>query len=146
MKVVINGCHGGYGLSEACVREWARRKGIGMWVEPSKTHPDILPPTYWIVPPERRPPDLSSRWNGLSDDERRANSDAWRTATIDQRRSIERNDATLVAVVEELGAAVCSGSSAKLAIVDIPDDVEWQIGEYDGVERVEEKHRVWGRD
>jgi hypothetical protein len=30
-----------------------------------------------------------------------------------------------------------------LTIVDIPDDIEWQIEEYDGMEWVAEVHRIW---
>ena len=30
-----------------------------------------------------------------------------------------------------------------LRIVEIPDDVEWEIEEYDGNEWVSEKHRTW---
>lgn len=30
-----------------------------------------------------------------------------------------------------------------LILEDIPDDVEWEIEEYDGLEWVSEKHRTW---
>ena len=55
---------------------------------------------------------------------------------------IERNNQHLVRVVEELGDSA-SGRFAELKVVDIPDDVEWQIDEYDGLEWVAEKHRTW---
>jgi len=55
---------------------------------------------------------------------------------------IPRNDENLVSVVEELGEESW-GQFAKLKVVEIPDDVEWEIGEYDGVEWVAEKHRIW---
>ena len=55
---------------------------------------------------------------------------------------IKRNDPRLVAIVEELGnEANTWGSSLK--IVEIPDDVDWIIEDYDGVEWVSEKHRTW---
>lgn len=54
----------------------------------------------------------------------------------------KRNDPQLVEVVEELGDAA-SGVHAKLKVVEIPDGVEWEIDEYDGVEQVAEKHRAW---
>ena len=54
---------------------------------------------------------------------------------------IERNDPLLIQVFEELGQL--AGNDCKLKIVEIPDDVEWQIEEYDGMEWVAEKHRVW---
>lgn len=55
---------------------------------------------------------------------------------------VARNDPTLIEVVETLKdkANYCSD----LKIVEIPDDVEWQIEEYDGWEWVAEKHRTWG--
>ena len=55
---------------------------------------------------------------------------------------IDRNDPHLVQVVEELGDAA-SGELARLRIVEIPDDIEWSIHDYDGVEHVEEVHRTW---
>jgi len=58
-------------------------------------------------------------------------------------RDIPRDDAALIQVVEELGDGA-NGSFAKLKIVEIPDDVLWQIEEYDGKEWVAEQHRTWG--
>ena len=57
-------------------------------------------------------------------------------------REIARDDPALVKVVEELGAD-SYGSYAKLKVVEIPGDVEWQIDEYDGDEWVAEQHRTW---
>lgn len=58
-------------------------------------------------------------------------------------RNIPRDDTALVQTVEELGV-LANGSFAKLKIVDVPDDVEWEIEDYDGLEWVAEKHRTWG--
>lgn len=55
---------------------------------------------------------------------------------------IARNDPALVQVVEELGDAA-SDAFSKLKIVEIPDDVNWTIKEYVGVEWVVEVHRTW---
>lgn len=55
---------------------------------------------------------------------------------------IERNDQHLVRVVEELGDGV-NGRFSELKVVDIPDEVEWHISEYDGLEWVAENHRTW---
>lgn len=56
---------------------------------------------------------------------------------------ISRADPKLVAVVEKLGCERASGSLAKLAVVEIPDGVEWSIEEYDGIEWIAEEHRTW---
>mgnify|MGYP003674481419 CR=1 FL=1 len=53
-----------------------------------------------------------------------------------------RDDEALVKCVETLGDKA-SGNSARLRIVEIPDDVEWKIEEYDGYEHVAEVHRTW---
>lgn len=55
---------------------------------------------------------------------------------------MQRDDPVLVKIVEDLGAEA-NGDYAKLKVVEIPDDVDWAIGEYDGKEWVAEKHRTW---
>ena len=55
---------------------------------------------------------------------------------------IDRHDPGLVEVVELLGKKA-DGDCAKLKIVEIPDDVDYEIQEYDGNEWVAEKHRTW---
>lgn len=57
-------------------------------------------------------------------------------------RDIPRTDADLVAVVEALGEEA-DGRCARLVVVEIPDGIEWQISEYDGMEHVAECHRTW---
>jgi hypothetical protein len=47
-----------------------------------------------------------------------------------------------VQAVEELGDAA-NGDYAKLNVVEIPDGVDYEISEYNGVERVDEVHRSW---
>ena len=57
-------------------------------------------------------------------------------------RDIARDSDLLVRVVGELGSAA-DGAVARLAVVEIPDGIEWAIEEYDGNEWVAEKHRTW---
>jgi len=54
---------------------------------------------------------------------------------------IKRDDPALVNVVDQLGGDM--GSGTKLKVVEIPNDVQWEISEYDGWEHVAEKHRRW---
>ena len=60
---------------------------------------------------------------------------------IDQ--DIERDDPILMQVVDTLGLKACSGFCSALGIIEIPDDVDWVIQDYDGMEWVAEKHRRW---
>ena len=57
-------------------------------------------------------------------------------------RGMQRDDPHLVAAVEALGDKA-SGAVAALEIVEIPNDVEWEIEEYEGSEWVSEVHRTW---
>jgi hypothetical protein len=45
-------------------------------------------------------------------------------------------------MVEEGGTDV-NGTYSDLKVVDVPDDVNWYIEEYDGMEHVAERHRTW---
>jgi hypothetical protein len=56
--------------------------------------------------------------------------------------TLERNDPILIEVIEELGETA-NGSYAELKIVEIPDDINWVIQEYDGIEWVAEVHQTW---
>ena len=93
MKVIINRCYGGFGLSEAAIKEYAKRIG--------KSEGKVYD---------------------------------WQ---------IDRDDSDLVAIVEEMGESA-NGLCAKLAVVEIPDGISWEIDEYDGYEKVVESHRSWG--
>lgn len=56
--------------------------------------------------------------------------------------NIKRNDPILVEIVEQLGEAA-DGDFAELKVIEIPDDVQWTVEEYDGAEWIAEKHRTW---
>ena len=59
------------------------------------------------------------------------------------QRDIPRDDEALIKVVKTLKKKA-NGRCADLQIVKIPDDVEYEISEYDGLEHIAEKHRTWG--
>ena len=53
-----------------------------------------------------------------------------------------RTNPDLIKCVETLGDRA-NGSFANLKVVEIPDGVDWEITDYDGLEKVEEVHRIW---
>lgn len=57
-------------------------------------------------------------------------------------RDIPRDDPDLIKVVQKLKTKA-DGMCARLKIVTIPDDVKWEIEEYDGLEWVSEIHSTW---
>jgi hypothetical protein len=113
MKIVINANWGGFGLSDAAIERYAELAGINLINQPD----DKYSWTHW--------------YQDQVDDEH-----YW------SDRDIARNDPLLVQVVEELGDEA-DGQHACLKVVDVPDDVEWDIEEYDGREHVAERHRTW---
>lgn len=56
--------------------------------------------------------------------------------------SDHRDDPTLIEVVEELGEKA-SGKYGNLVVVEIPDDMDYVIDEYDGIETLHEKVKMW---
>ena len=138
MKIVINACFGGFGLSDAAVKRYADLKGIPLWIETSPKY--SFHTNYYIVPPESRAPEVSD-WYALSLTDRIASNAAHAAETIGPSE-IPRDDATLVQVVEELGDR-SHGEFARLKVVEIPDGVDWVIEEYDGRETIAETHRTW---
>ncbi len=62
---------------------------------------------------------------------------------INKSDSKWRTDNDLINLLEEKGSKYVSGPCSSLKIVEIHDDVEWEVEEYDGSEWISEKHRTW---
>lgn len=139
MKVVINSCHGGFGLSMPAIVRYLEIKGKKVWVEEDEDWEGHF--NYWLVPKEERVVNRESDFWSMSAEEKKVYNDSWREQNFSYRE-IARDDPVLIQVVEELGKGADNRYS-ELKIVEIPDDVEWQIEEYDGLEWVAEKHRTW---
>lgn len=157
MKIVVNRCFGGYGLSARAVARMAEINGRPCFFfrsafgAPSRQfEPMTLAEadsgrlsmfTAFDVP---NPNELGLHqpdFHAMTLEEKQASSALYEQHQHDSRPS-NRADATMIRVIEELGDAA-NGGCAQLEIVEIPDDVDWEISEYDGNEHVAEKHRVW---
>jgi hypothetical protein len=132
MKVVINTCYGGFGLSVKAVLLYAKYKGFKIYPcvdvkgEPKKYAPLKKGDNPFIVFYSRTP-----LKNGEFPDKSHFSE-----------TSIPRADTALVRVVEKLGEAA-NGKYSRLKVVEIPDDVKYEIDEYDGNESIHEVHRSW---
>ena len=141
MKIVINSCHGGFGLSDAAIDRYIELKGLKLFKHYDEQWDTY---SYFTVPYEEyekaNKNDIAkTEWEGQSVGWGRykdSNDLCW------SERDIQRNDPILVQVVKELGE-LANGRFAKLKLVDIPLDIQWAIEEYDGDEWVAEKHRTW---
>lgn len=129
-KLVINKCNGGFGLSEKAILRWAELKGIKVY---SENEGGFMTSYYLCEPEEFHKLHLEANKTG---DYSKTND----LYFCDSR--IERDDPVLIQVIEELGEEA-NGIHAELAIVEIPEDVEYTIDEHCGVESVHETHRRW---
>jgi hypothetical protein len=134
-KIVINKCYGGFGLSNEAIELYAKYKKIKLYPEINKFNSI----TWWIVPKNKRVKPINC--GKVSLDEMSIYNKQYEKQTLDPH-SIERNDKWLVKAVETLGEKA-NGNCANLEIIEIPDDVKWEIDEYDGMETICEKHRKW---
>lgn len=139
MKVLVNRCYGGFSVSEKTVLLYAKLKGITVYPEV-----DYGYTVYWTVPEEARAPYLeSSAWLASTVEARKASNLFYEENTIGiYFGHKERVDPIWIAVVEELGKEA-NGTYADLRVVEIPDDVDWEIEGYDGYETIREVSRTW---
>jgi len=56
---------------------------------------------------------------------------------------IPRDNPGLIEAVETLGSEGAGGDFSTLKIVEVPEDINWYIADYDGNEWVAERHRTW---
>lgn len=140
MKLVVNKCFGGFGLSYEAEDMYAERSGFKL---------------FRYIQTKYKFQDGRDLFERASHETERSlcvftfkkdQGDSFEDWPKDESywysRDIERNDPILVEVVETLGEKA-SGSCAYLQITEIPDDVKFDIQEYDGQEWVAETHRTW---
>lgn len=140
-KVVINACYGGFGISHEGMLRYFALKGIEVWPECVDVFCNQKFYRYWTKAPEERPTKPGLEVFKWSIDDHVAYKNACNKVTLSSEE-IMRDDPALVRIVEELGIAVNSRYS-NLRVVEIPDDVLWQIDDYEGYEHVAEVHRRW---
>jgi len=123
MKVVINACYGGFGLSHKGYQRYAELVGKELtW--------RIDEITKKVYGEDVGPEDVSMGVHYELDGEHFYAGD------------LRRDDPIIIKVVEELGEEA-NDSCASLRVVEIPNGVEWTIEEYDGNEHIAEKHQTW---
>jgi len=150
-KIVINNCYGGFSLSPKAIKRYLELKGKECYFFKLDISLDEYTPltleqaeekslffTAFTVP---NPKEILPKEKNNEEDIKKFN-EIYNKIKISQY-DIKRDDPHLIKVVEELGEKA-NGRFANLKVVEIPDDVEWEIDEYDGEEIIHEKHRSWG--
>lgn len=158
MKIVINRCFGGFSLSPLALKRLSELKGRpcyffswDRWNDDYIEIPDLIEvretPEYFNLTAFdiQNPNELLGRkpkWTPETMDQTLAYNGLFSSHYITSRPE-DRDDPDLVRVVEELGSKEASGECARLAIVEIPNNVRWEIDDHDGSEKVVEKHQSW---
>lgn len=142
MKIVINNQYGGFGLSTLAIREFLKLKGkeahfYGMDYSDRKFHyTKIENPNKDSLFMDCFTKDFGEKFNSEEIPEQE-----WKKHNFSVK-SIDRTDKDLIEIVERLGEKA-NTRCATLKIIEIPDDIDYEIEEYDGNEWVAEKHRTW---
>lgn len=146
MKIVLNGCYGGFSLSyEAIILYWYARgkklyfyKDISTYDNYSKVHKYER---ISLADIQRS----RNTWTGYiycTTEDQGALLDHFPEHVVNGR-DIDRTDPILISVVETIGSKAASGRFAKLYIEEIPDGTQYKIDEYDGMEDLITKDDDW---
>lgn len=145
MKVIINSCFGGFGISNDALVELMRIKGKDVYFY-EMVFDDSDKYTYAKTEATNKKlfvtavcKDFGDVFAPKSDEQ----SDEFCECFIQTNDEIWRTDIDLINLLEEKGSEYVSGPYSRLKIVEIPDGIEWFVEEYDGSEWISEKHRTW---
>ena len=135
MKIILNKCYGGFSLSHEAYMLYAKKKGITLYPYAI----DYATNTYYITNNPENEYTVhyftKNYGNTISFKDAEDEYFLWLNYSY-------REDPILVEVVEELGERA-NGSYAKLEVVEIPDDMDYVIDNYDGIETLHQKVQEW---
>lgn len=139
MKVILNKCYGGFGISLEGYKLYAKKLGRDLFVYRN----NYLNHTYVKVDEDYADFGLDFFTIDLGETIGRFDipPEVWKNDYLYLNEE-HRTDSVLVEVVEELGEKA-NGYRAQLKVVEIPDDMKYEITDYDGIETLHELHRVW---
>ncbi len=128
MKVAINRKYGGFSISIKALEELYKMKSEILVITPIKKYFDSENTSQYEIDEHIRTCRLLKREGNIID--------------LKDDTDIFRSHPDLIKVVEKLGKDSW-GHVCEIKIVEIPDKVDYEIQEYDGLEWIAEKHRTW---
>ena len=146
MKIAVNRCYGGFGLSVAAFKRLIEMNSPLVRKITYSEYTGGRASSFFNQEDEWQAKDWHDVGDGLfaGHGEYVLYDETGETVWTHDARSYEnRTHPDLLAVIKELGEDVASGEHAEIEIVDIPDGIEYEIEDYDGIETVEEAHRSW---
>ena len=140
MRLVLNKCYGGFGLSRKAIMRYAEIKGIKLYPWISSITKSVYKEKAVLDNPEIS---LNYCTKSLIKEATEKEDAEYEEGSFFSEYDIARTDPALIQTIEELGSEEASGKCAQLAIIEIPDDIDYLIDEYDGIEHIAENHRTW---
>lgn len=142
MKVAINGCYGGFGLSNEALKKLVKLTSGGELYFYKQTKYDFNGDIneYEKVSETDNNMSIHPMTKDLGEITNKLPNDFYFSKWELEK---DRSNPLLIQIIEELGEEKSSGQCSALHIVEIPDDIEYEIDDYDGMESVEEVHRSW---
>jgi hypothetical protein len=148
MKIVKNCCYGGFGLSPKAMKRIAELQGKECYFfEGFNNYREISlqeaeeKGLFWNCFSVKKPEEYLGKEKKDKDGTYTTYNQKWEKIEINDFRE-DRSNPILVQVVKELGDDA-NDRLAKLEVIEIPDGIEWEIDDYDGIETIRENHRTW---
>ena len=137
MKIVLNGCYGGFSLSyEAMVLYWHAKgrdlyfyKDISSYDDYTKVH------KYERITLQKIRESNTSRYIYCTTEDQGEYIFNFPEHVVNDK-DIDRTDPILISVVETMGSEAASSPYAKLYIAEIPNGTQYKIDTYDGIEEL----------
>ena len=142
MKIVINNCFGGFGLSMKGEKLYAKLKGFELFFYKQTKYKHSHGEDEYVKIVEESSKNFLFMSALKVDLGEKTNKLTYKDGEYFSCSDISRTDKDLIKVVETLGSKA-NGQCAELQIIEIPDGIEWEIDEYDGNETIDEVHRSW---
>lgn len=136
-KVILNKCYGGFDVSYIAYKRYCEKKHLPLFVY--KMSIDTGSITYEKVK------DLDKFNSAFTYYFTKDYGDRLTKLPEDNHLYLSREhreDPVLIEVIEELGNEA-SGSFGDLVIVEIPDDLDYVIDDYDGIETLHQRVQEW---
>ena len=140
MKIILNKCYGGFNLSAKAIEKYLLKKGKECYFYKQTAYKhsggldiyekiSVDKAEHFFITTYTK--DMGQQFNEIDDEY------CWYESS-----DILRVDKDCIDVVEELGKEANTRVSS-LQVIEIPDDLKYEIDDYDGIESVHEIHRSW---
>ena len=139
-KIAINQCRGGFGLSPTATQLYLKKIGkkCFFYKQTSYAHQGKEEHKRISLEEAEKESFVSIYTKDMGETINQHSDEHYWYENFHEKR----DDKILIEVIEELGTKKASQKLGEIKIVEIPDDVDFQINDYDGMESIHEKHRT----